>query len=182
MALLLFLLASLAIFANGQKKARTPYRMKVYSQAYLRSVRKVNAADASFVVEGQISYAYRQDSLYYLLNDQDIYDKSTVVGGVADGTNVTIDFTAGQINVPLVPSFPTGQSFLYSTISWNVNYGTPAFTGLTDSKPTAVADMAKDVDAALHDVIVQAGGKTAEEAAAYVQNLRAAKRYQRDVY
>ncbi len=42
--------------------------------------------------------------------------------------------------------------------------------------------MAKDVDAALHDVIVQAGGKTADEAAAYVQNLRAAKRYQRDVY
>ena len=42
--------------------------------------------------------------------------------------------------------------------------------------------MAKDVDAALHQVIERAGGKTAEQAAAYVQALKAAKRYQRDVY
>ncbi len=42
--------------------------------------------------------------------------------------------------------------------------------------------MAKDVDAALHAVIERAGGKTAEQAAAYVQALKAAKRYARDVY
>jgi sulfite reductase (NADPH) flavoprotein alpha-component len=42
--------------------------------------------------------------------------------------------------------------------------------------------MAKDVDAALHTVIERAGGKTAAQAAAYVQALRAAKRYARDVY
>ena len=42
--------------------------------------------------------------------------------------------------------------------------------------------MAKDVDAALHQVIERAGNKTAAEAAAYVQALKAAKRYQRDVY
>jgi sulfite reductase (NADPH) flavoprotein alpha-component len=42
--------------------------------------------------------------------------------------------------------------------------------------------MAKDVDAALHTVIERAGGKTAEQAAAYVQALKAAKRYARDVY
>ena len=42
--------------------------------------------------------------------------------------------------------------------------------------------MAKDVDLALHQVIEQAGGKSPEEAAAYVQALKAAKRYQRDVY
>jgi sulfite reductase (NADPH) flavoprotein alpha-component len=42
--------------------------------------------------------------------------------------------------------------------------------------------MAKDVDAALHHVVERAGGKTAEEAAAYIQALKAAKRYQRDVY
>ncbi len=42
--------------------------------------------------------------------------------------------------------------------------------------------MAKDVDAALHKVIELAGGKTAGEAAAYIQALKAAKRYQRDVY
>ncbi|MBL9189365.1 MAG: sulfite reductase subunit alpha [Opitutaceae bacterium] len=42
--------------------------------------------------------------------------------------------------------------------------------------------MAKDVDAALHAVIERAGGKNSEQAAAYVQALRAAKRYARDVY
>jgi sulfite reductase (NADPH) flavoprotein alpha-component len=42
--------------------------------------------------------------------------------------------------------------------------------------------MAKDVDAALHRVIEEAGGKSPEAAAAYVQALKAAKRYQRDVY
>lgn len=42
--------------------------------------------------------------------------------------------------------------------------------------------MAKDVDAALHTAIERAGGKTADQAAAYVQALKAAKRYCRDVY
>ena len=42
--------------------------------------------------------------------------------------------------------------------------------------------MAKDVDAALHTVIERAGGKTPEQAATYVQSLKAAKRYARDVY
>jgi sulfite reductase (NADPH) flavoprotein alpha-component len=42
--------------------------------------------------------------------------------------------------------------------------------------------MAKDVDAALHTVIERAGKKSADEAAAYVQALKAAKRYARDVY
>ncbi len=42
--------------------------------------------------------------------------------------------------------------------------------------------MAKDVDVALHKVIETAGGKTPEQAAAYVQSLKASKRYARDVY
>ena len=42
--------------------------------------------------------------------------------------------------------------------------------------------MAKDVDAALHTVVERAGGKTAEQAAAYIQSLKATKRYARDVY
>ena len=42
--------------------------------------------------------------------------------------------------------------------------------------------MAKDVDAALHKVVETAGGKSAADAAAYVQALKAAKRYARDVY
>jgi sulfite reductase (NADPH) flavoprotein alpha-component len=42
--------------------------------------------------------------------------------------------------------------------------------------------MAKDVDAALHNVIEKAGGKSADEAKTYVDRLKSDKRYQRDVY
>jgi sulfite reductase (NADPH) flavoprotein alpha-component len=42
--------------------------------------------------------------------------------------------------------------------------------------------MAKDVEAALRDVIAKAGAKTTAEAEAYVQRLRETKRYARDVY
>jgi sulfite reductase (NADPH) flavoprotein alpha-component len=42
--------------------------------------------------------------------------------------------------------------------------------------------MAKDVDAALHEIICIGGGRTASEATEYVQQLKSAKRYQRDVY
>jgi sulfite reductase (NADPH) flavoprotein alpha-component len=42
--------------------------------------------------------------------------------------------------------------------------------------------MAKDVDAALHAIIQQQGGKSAEETAAYVAELKTSKRYARDVY
>ena len=42
--------------------------------------------------------------------------------------------------------------------------------------------MAKDVDAALHAIVEQAGGRKAEEAKGYLEKLRAEKRYQRDVY
>ncbi|MEZ0215873.1 MAG: sulfite reductase flavoprotein subunit alpha [Rariglobus sp.] len=42
--------------------------------------------------------------------------------------------------------------------------------------------MAKDVDAALHKVVELVGKKSAAEAAAYIQALKTAKRYQRDVY
>ena len=42
--------------------------------------------------------------------------------------------------------------------------------------------MAKDVDDALHSVIEQAGGKSKEEAAEYVEALKKAKRYRKDVY
>ncbi len=42
--------------------------------------------------------------------------------------------------------------------------------------------MAKDVDAALHQIIETAGGKSADEAKACVAKLKTDKRYQRDVY
>lgn len=42
--------------------------------------------------------------------------------------------------------------------------------------------MAKDVDAALHEIIEKTGGKPADDAKAYVAKLKSGKRYQRDVY
>lgn len=42
--------------------------------------------------------------------------------------------------------------------------------------------MAKDVDAALHEVVATHGKMSAEEAADYVKKLKKEKRYQRDVY
>jgi sulfite reductase (NADPH) flavoprotein alpha-component len=42
--------------------------------------------------------------------------------------------------------------------------------------------MAKDVDEALHSIIQTAGGKSADEAAAYVTEMKKTKRYARDVY
>ena len=42
--------------------------------------------------------------------------------------------------------------------------------------------MAKDVDAALHEVIQKAGGKDAAQADEYVRRLKTERRYQRDVY
>ena len=42
--------------------------------------------------------------------------------------------------------------------------------------------MANDVDKALHQVIETAGGKTPEQAAEYVTQMKTDKRYRRDVY
>jgi sulfite reductase (NADPH) flavoprotein alpha-component len=42
--------------------------------------------------------------------------------------------------------------------------------------------MAKDVDQALHEIIQEQGGRSSEEAAAYVEQMRQDKRYRRDVY
>ena len=44
------------------------------------------------------------------------------------------------------------------------------------------ARMAKDVDLALHQIVEHEGGKTPEQAAEYVEDLRRQKRYKRDVY
>jgi sulfite reductase (NADPH) flavoprotein alpha-component len=44
------------------------------------------------------------------------------------------------------------------------------------------AQMAKDVDSALHDVIAEHGGLGAEAAEDYVNTLKREKRYLRDVY
>ena len=42
--------------------------------------------------------------------------------------------------------------------------------------------MAKDVDTALHDIVMQQGGMAPEQAAEYVKQMKKEKRYQRDVY
>jgi sulfite reductase (NADPH) flavoprotein alpha-component len=42
--------------------------------------------------------------------------------------------------------------------------------------------MAKDVDAALHEIVERHGGKSPEEASDFVKRLQDEHRYQRDVY
>lgn len=42
--------------------------------------------------------------------------------------------------------------------------------------------MAADVDRALHEIVASEGGKTPEQAKEYIEALKAAKRYRRDVY
>ena len=42
--------------------------------------------------------------------------------------------------------------------------------------------MAADVDRALHDVVATHGGKSADEAKAYIESMKASGRYARDVY
>ena len=42
--------------------------------------------------------------------------------------------------------------------------------------------MAKDVDAALHEVIAQHGNLSADQATQYVEELKKSNRYERDVY
>ena len=42
--------------------------------------------------------------------------------------------------------------------------------------------MAKDVDVALHKIVAGQGGKTPEQTAEYIEALKKAKRYKRDVY
>jgi sulfite reductase (NADPH) flavoprotein alpha-component len=42
--------------------------------------------------------------------------------------------------------------------------------------------MAADVHRALLDIVQREGGRTAEQAEAYVADMRGAHRYQRDVY
>ena len=42
--------------------------------------------------------------------------------------------------------------------------------------------MAKDVDAALRQIVRHQGGKSADDASEYVENLKRDKRYKRDVY
>ena len=60
--------------------------------------------------------------------------------------------------------------------------GSGGLLTITGGKLTTYRRMAKDVDAALHQIIQAAGGKSAEEAAAYVAALNKDKRYQRDIY
>lgn len=42
--------------------------------------------------------------------------------------------------------------------------------------------MAKDVDAALHGIVQREGGKSSEEAAAFIEEMKKSKRYRKDVY
>ncbi|HMO64010.1 MAG TPA: hypothetical protein PKE47_02070, partial [Verrucomicrobiota bacterium] len=67
-----------------------------------------------------------------------------------------------------------------------LDYGADVWRWLEDGAHLYVCGdasrMAKDVDAALYEVIRQAGTKSPEAAQDYVRAMQAARRYQRDVY
>ena len=42
--------------------------------------------------------------------------------------------------------------------------------------------MAKDVDEALHRIVREAGGRSADEAVSYIEDMKKARRYRKDVY
>ena len=67
-----------------------------------------------------------------------------------------------------------------------IEHGTELWGWLEDGAHLYVCGdakrMAKDVDAALHEVIQKTGGRTAEQVKEYVSKLKSDKRYQRDVY
>jgi sulfite reductase (NADPH) flavoprotein alpha-component len=64
-----------------------------------------------------------------------------------------------------------------ATELWNWLKGGAHFYVCGDAKR-----MAKDVDTALHEIIAERGGMSAEQAAEYVKQMKRDKRYQRDVY
>jgi hypothetical protein len=142
MALFRVALAALALCLGvSAKTTRAPYGYQVYTQAYLRSVRKLSAQDSSFIVEGQVSYAYRQDGLWYTYFDGDDFPGAIGAGNAVanDGTDI-IDSTRNAATwlgaggkFKFEPNFPSQFTKYYSTISWTVNYGVPAFTGLNDT-------------------------------------------------
>ena len=87
------------------KKTRSPYFYNIYAQVFLRSVRKISAQDSSFIVEGQISYAYRQDGLFYFFNDNDDFPGTATtamaIEPTADGCMQAAGVTCGcNINDP----------------------------------------------------------------------------------
>ena len=138
----------------AKKKVRAPYNIKVYTQAYLRSVRKLSAQDASYVVEGQISYAYRQDALWYTLFDgddysvsKDLFKTAILDDGSANGLSIPIDSADGDKFIPLQPYFPTQITNYYLSTSWSISSGPPpSFTGLPDSADTSVDPTSAGID------------------------------------
>jgi hypothetical protein len=154
-------------------KGRDPYYYNIYAQVYLRSVRKISAQDSSFIVEGQINYAYRQDGLFYMYADNAEFpgtgglvtvltDGCKSVDGLSacSSTGCTlaggciIDTTRGAGNwlgvnnrLKLAPLFPSQTSSLYNAIAWTVSYGVPSFTGLNDTAlyaPAASLETARE--------------------------------------
>ena len=137
-----FLSIFLVVDVAHAKVARAPYNMKMYVQSYLRSVRKLSATDASFIVEGQISYAYRADELWYSFSDGDSYnvapegyvsEVSYISDKTPNGINQKIDFAEGYTYFKFSPIFPSQITNYYLSSSWIINYGVPSFTGLPDT-------------------------------------------------
>ena len=92
-----------------------------------------------------------------------------IAGEVLEGDTTTLDRAVLlALRTPGNPADPIGPSWLEEGAYFYV---------CGDAR-----HMAKDVDATLHRIVAEQSGKTPEQAAEYVENLKQQKRYRRDVY
>ena len=134
------LLACLLAHGAGAKKfVRPPYSIPVWVKANVVGIRAVSAATSSFIFEGSLQYAWRDDSLYYYFNDGDTYADLPLVNGRSPAAYS--DFYL-QAVASYVPEFAgdkpvTGLPSLNNAIGvvgrlagssaeiWKIEYGVP---------------------------------------------------------
>ena len=132
-------------------------------RAFLQERQSTGAKGDAWLLFGEI----HEDTCYFYKDEWDAF--------LADGTlnKITTAWSRDQANKVYVQHkiVEEGEAF------WQWLERGAIFYVCGDAER-----MAPDVDRALHQIIEEHGGKSAEEAAAYVEELKAEKRYRRDVY
>ena len=94
---------------------------------------------------------------------------------VSDGTLTTLDLAWSRDGIE--KEYVQHRMLSRAAVIWSWLEAGAAFYVCGDAQR-----MAKDVDNALHKIVETAGQLTPEQASEYVRNLKAKRRYQRDVY
>jgi len=117
--------------ANGQKFVRSSFMgLKVYTRVSISSVRGVSAVTSSFVIEGTFEFTWKDNSMYAVAYDGDPYTSGTDANSMASQSQ----FAYGRGNVMYGPKLTLDiqkrLSTSYEITTWNIEYGTPDWTGL----------------------------------------------------